>query len=403
MQYTYKAKKATGEIITSTEEFESKVDLYKKLHQEGLVMISVDENAKKTFLNYKINFFGKRVKMHEKIVFARNLAVMLNAGLTLSRGITIIAKQSKNQYLKEILENIDQQLRSGKTFNETLTHYPKVFPPIFVSMVAAGEESGKLAEALETIGSQMEKNYLLMKKVKGALIYPAVIICLMGVMGIFMLVYVVPTLTSTFKELNVDLPIMTQIIIGISDFLRAHYLIGLIGAFVLVSGIISLAKRPGGKRFLDTVVLKLPVIGTLVKEVNAARTARTLSSLLGSGVSVVDSLHITADVLQNSHYKKVLQEAGRKIQLGSPISTVFVEAEKIYPIYMGEMIAVGEETGELGSMLSKVAQFFEGEVEQKTKDMSTIIEPILMIIVGAGVGFFALSMISPMYSLADKI
>ncbi|MEN9647510.1 MAG: hypothetical protein RLY57_314 [Candidatus Parcubacteria bacterium] len=403
MKYTYKAKKATGEIVTSTEEFESKIDLYKKLHQEGLILLSVEEKGKKGFLNFQISIFGKRVKMHEKIVFARNLAVMLNAGLTLSRGITIIAKQSKNKYLKEILEIIDKELRTGKTFNEALTRYPKIFPPLFVSMVAAGEESGKLAEALETVGGQMEKNYLLMKKVKGALIYPAVIVCLMGVMGIFMLVYVVPTLTSTFKDLNVDLPVMTQIIIGISDFIRTHYLIGLIGIILLVSGVISLAKRPSGKRFLDTVVLKIPVIGTLVKEVNAARTARTLSSLLGSGVSVVDSLHITADVMQNSHYKNTLQEAGRKIQLGSPISTVFIEAEKIYPIYVGEMIAVGEETGELGGMLSKVAQFFEGEVEQKTKDMSTIIEPILMIIVGAAVGFFALSMISPMYSLADKI
>jgi type IV pilus assembly protein PilC len=403
MKFTYTAKKPTGETVTATEEFESKIDLYKKLHQDGLILVSSEEIVTNSIFKMKINLFGKRVKLHDKIVFARNLAVMLGAGLTLSRGITIIAKQTRGAYFKEVLEKLENDLRAGKSFNEALSNYPKVFPNLFVSMVAAGEESGKLGEALETVGSQMEKNYLLVRKVKGALIYPAIIICLMIVMGIFMLIFVVPTLTSTFKELNVELPLMTRIVIGVSDFLRNHFLAGLIGAIAIISSIIYAAQTPRGKRILDTIILKFPLIGGLVKEMNAARTTRTLSSLLGSGVSVVDSLRITADVLQNSHYKTVLHEAEKKIQIGSSISSVFLEAEKIYPIYVGEMISVGEETGELGHMLSKVAVFFEGEVEQKTKDMSTIIEPFLMVIVGAAVGFFALSMISPMYSLADKI
>jgi type IV pilus assembly protein PilC len=242
-----------------------------------------------------------------------------------------------------------------------------------------------------------------MKKVKGALLYPCIIISLMIVMAFFMLVFVVPTLTSTFKELNVELPLMTRIIVGTSDFLRAYYLLAFAGIAAIIVALRYFLKTVTGKKIFDTVILKFPIIGTLVKEVNAARTARTLSSLLGSGVSVVDSLHITSDVMQNVNYKRVLLEAEKKIQLGSPISGVFLEAEKIYPIYVGEMISVGEETGELGPMLGKVAQFFESEVEQKTKDMSTIIEPFLMIIVGVAVGFFALSMVSPMYSLADKI
>lgn len=403
MRFTYKAKKATGEIVTLTEEFESKIDVYKKLHQEGLTLVSLEEKAKGG-LNMNINIaFLSRVKIHQKIVFARNLAVMLNAGLTLSRGIIIIAKQTKNKFFKEVLENVEKDLRSGKTFNAALTAYPKVFPPLFVSMVAAGEEAGKLSEALETIGAQMEKNYILMKKVKGALLYPGIIISLMVVMGVFMLIYVVPTLTSTFKELNVELPITTKIIIGVSDFMRYNFLIGTTGIIAVIAACIYAARTARGKRFFDTVFLKLPIIGTIIKEMNAARTSRTLSSLLGSGVSVVDSLRITGDVLQNYHYKTVLHEAERKIQLGSPISSVFIEAERIYPIYVGEMISVGEETGELGPMLEKVAAFFESEVEQKTKDMSTIIEPFLMVIVGAAVGFFALSMISPMYSIVDKI
>lgn len=403
MKYTYKVKKPSGEIVTATEEFESKLELYKKMHQDGSVLVSVEEFHSNSIFKMSFSLFGKKVKMHEKIVFARNLSVMLNAGLTLSRGITIIAKQTKNQYLKSVLEAIENYIKTGKTFSDALKLYPKIFPGLFVSMAAAGEESGKLSEALDTVGSQMEKNYTLMKKVKGALLYPAIIICLMATIGFFMLIYVVPTLTSTFRELNVSLPLTTRIIIGLSDFLVAHYFIVLIGLFGSFALFVRLSKTKKGSKILDGVVLKIPIIGELIKEVNAARTARTLSSLLSSGVAVVDSLKITADVLQNSYYKKVLNEAESKIQLGSPISTVFIQAEKIYPVYVGEMIAVGEETGELGQMLSKVATYFENEVEQKTKDMSTIIEPFLMVIVGLGVGFFAISMISPMYSLADKI
>lgn len=403
MRFTYKAKKATGEIITITEEFESKIDLYKKLHAESLTLISLEEKAAKMSLNINIDFLSKRVKIHEKIVFARNLAVMLNAGLTLSRGITIIAKQMKNKYFKEVLEKIEASIRTGKTFNEALSQYPKVFSNLFVSMVSAGEESGKLAEALETVGGQMEKNYLLLKKVKGALLYPGIIVTVMLGIGIFMLVYVVPTLTSTFQELNVELPMTTQFIIAVSDLFRNHFVlfIGLLSAAIM--GLVAAGRTTQGKRVLDLVFLKLPIIGNLIKEMNAARTARTLSSLLTSGVSVVESLKITGNVLQNPFYKEVLAEAEKKIQVGSPISDVFMKAEHVYPLYVGEMMAVGEETGELGEMLVKVAQFFEGEVEQKTKDMSTIIEPVLMVLVGIGVGFFAISMLSPMYSIANNI
>jgi type IV pilus assembly protein PilC len=328
---------------------------------------------------------------------------MLDAGLTLSRGIIIIAKQMKNSYFKETLEKIEASIRTGKTFHEALADYPKIFSNLFISMVAAGEESGKLAESLETVGGQMEKNYVLLKKVKGALLYPSIIITAMLGIGIFMLVYVVPTLTSTFKELNVELPATTQLIISVSDAFRNHFV--LVIAFIagVIIGLIALARTKTGSRLLDKLFLKLPVIGNLIKEMNAARTARTLSSLLTSGVSVVESLKITGNVLQNPFYKEVLAEAEKKIQVGSPISDVFIKSNHVYPIYVGEMIAVGEETGEMGAMLAKVAQFFEAEVEQKTKDMSTIIEPILMVVVGIGVGFFAISMLSPMYSIANNI
>ncbi len=402
MKFNYVAKDSKGEIVKSTEEAVDKSALFKLIQEKGMTLMSLEEVTEKSIFKKQIKLF-ERVSVHEKIVFSKNLAVMLNAGLPLSRALTIMSRQTKNAYLKTILEKVEEVIRGGKSFHEALEDYPKVFPKLFVSMVAAGEESGKLSESLDVIGTQTEKSYLLAKKVKGAMMYPSIIILAMMGIATFMLIYVVPTLTQTFKDLNVDLPVSTQMVIFVSDFMRNNIILGLSIILGVIFAGYSWAKSESGKRFFNWFSLKIPVIGGIIKEVNAARTARTLASLLTSGVSVVESLRITGDVLQNVYYKEVLAEAGKKVQVGEQISAVFTKAENLYPIYVGEMIAVGEETGELGGMLQKVASFFEDEVEQKTKDMSTIIEPFLMIVVGIAVGFFALSMITPMYSLVDKI
>jgi type IV pilus assembly protein PilC len=402
MIFSYKAKNKEGEIVSEVIEVASKTEFYQALQKKELILVSVEEKKSSIFAGGSITIF-KRVSAHEKVVLARNIAVMLNAGLPLSRALTIIGKQTKNVFLKKILSDVEDAIRTGKTFHEALAMYPKVFSSLFVSMAAAGEESGKLADALQVVGNQMEKAYLLTKKVRGALLYPGIIITAMIGIGIFMLMFVVPTLTSTFRELNVELPATTRFIILISDLLQNHFILILIGVGAVIFGLWTMAKTAKGKSILHALSLRIPVIGELIKEVNAARTARTLSSLLTSGVSMIESLRITSDVLQNPAYKKTLKEAGTQVQVGAPISDVFSKASKIYPIYVSEMMAVGEETGELGPMLQKVAQFFEDEVDQKTKDMSTIIEPFLMLAVGVAVGFFALSMITPMYSLVNNI
>jgi type IV pilus assembly protein PilC len=270
-------------------------------------------------------------------------------------------------------------------------------------MVKAGEESGNLAGSLKVIAIQMDKSYALSRKVKGALIYPAVIFSVMVVIGVLMMVYMVPTLTATFKGLGVDLPLSTRIVIGISDFLRNHFLIVFLAVVAVIVTIAALLKTKAGSRAFDYFILHLPVIGTIVKEVNSARTTRTLSSLLSSGVDVVVALGVTEEVIQNSFYKEVLGKAHENIQKGDPISAVFIEHENLYPIFVGEMMNVGEETGKMADMLLGVAAYYEDEVDQKTKDMSTIIEPVLMVIIGIAVGIFAISMLAPTYSLVDKI
>jgi type IV pilus assembly protein PilC len=348
------------------------------------------------------NMFGK-IKTQEKIIFARNLASMIEAGLSVTRALAVMEKQTKNKKLKTLLQDLSEDISKGQSLSESMKKKPEMFSTLFVSMVRAGEESGHLSESLKVVSLQMEKSHTLAKKVRGALMYPAVIVSIMILIGGLMLVYMVPTLTATFEGLGVDLPASTRLVITLSDFLRGNFLLTFLGLVALVVGTIASSKSKKGKRILDTVVLRLPIIGGVVKEINAARTARTMASLLSSGVDIVVALGVTEEVLQNSFYKEVLSEAQKKIQKGEPMSEVFVRYENLYPIFVGEMMSVGEETGKMADMLLGVAVFFEDEVDQKTKDMSTLIEPFLMVLMGIAVGFFAISMLAPTYSLVENI
>ncbi len=400
MLFTYKALQKDGHIIDGEKESENPQELAKALKDEGLVLISTREkNKSKLSMSFSFSTF----KMHEKITFARNLGSMLDAGLALSRAMEVIARQTKNPKTRGVIENINEKVKTGSSFSVALENHPKIFNSLFVSMVKAGEESGNLASSFTNIASQLEKSYLLAKKVKGAMVYPGVILGAMVIVGFFMMTYIVPTLSKTFKELNVELPITTQFIIGFSDFLKNQMIASLILIGLLITGAIVLFKSKFGQKVLDIFVIKAPLFGELAKEINSARTARTLSSLLKAGVPYLQAVQITKGVISNHIYKEILEKAEKRVETGDKISQVFSDNEKLYPAFVGEMVAVGEETGELSEMLLKVAEFYENEVDQKTKNMSTIIEPLLMLVIGIVVGFFAISMISPMYSLVENI
>ena len=402
MKFSYTSITQSGERKSGTREASDKFQLANDLKATGETVLSVTEIKKNTSTSFNLPFFN-RIKNHDKIIFARNLASMLEAGLAVSRALSVIERQTKNAGLKKVVVSINDDIKKGTSLSKAMEAFPDIFPKMFVSMVMSGEESGKLAEALNVVASQMEKSYLLQKKIKGALMYPSIIVFAMLGIGIFMLMYIVPTLTKTFKELGTTLPASTQFIILLSDTFQAHMILVLVSVLVFIALLVMAARTTLGKRFFDFLFLRVPIISELVRESNSARTTRTLSSLLTSGVSVVEALSITKDVLQNSYYKEILEKAKHNIEIGAPMSEVFSGAEKLYPVFVGEMIAVGEETGDLGGTLLKVAVFYEEEVEQKTKDMSTIIEPFLMLFVGIAVGFFAISMISPIYSVVDKI
>jgi type IV pilus assembly protein PilC len=406
-QFTYTGTTKEGEKVTETVEAADKFAVYTIARTNGHIVAKVSEVGSfslEKFLNIeKLNYVLSRVKADELVMMTRNLSSMLNAGLPLSRALSVIERQSSNPRMKGTMQSVRASISKGDPFHAGLKMFPKIFSPLYIAMVRAGEESGGLVTALQTISFQLERSSSLRKKIKGAMIYPAIVIGVMCIIGVLMMIYVVPTLTATFTSLKVELPLSTRIIIGTSDFLSNHGLIALAGFIIFVASFMSASRTRVGTRILNFIYIHLPVIGNLVKQTNSAYTARTLSSLLSSGVDVISALNITEDVLQNVYYKEILQEAALHVEKGSPLSETFIAYEKLYPVLVGEMVLVGEETGQISQMLSELAKFYETEVEQKTKDLSTIIEPILMVVIGAGVGFFAMAMIAPIYSLSDSI
>lgn len=392
----------TGEEISGTIEAMNKTDLAHKLREQGFIPVSINEkeNGPKEFsLLSKLGF----VSGSDRIMFAKNLGVMISAGLPITRALEILSRQTNNKAFSRTIISLMNDTKKGDSLSDAMKKFPKTFSKLFVAMVKTGEESGKLSESLQLAGLQIEKDYTLMKRVKGAMMYPSIILVAMILIGVFMFIYVVPTLVSTFKELNMDLPFSTKVIIFISDSITKHtvfFILFLLAAVVLAIWFLRTEK---GKILIGNIFLKVPLVSPIVKKINSARTSRTLASLISSGVNVVDALSITRDVLQNKKYKEILSLAMSDVQKGIPVSNSFKNAGKLYPILLGEMIAVGEETGKISEMLERLAVFYEEEVAEATKNMSTVIEPILMIFIGGAVGFFAISMIKPMYSMMNGI
>ena len=363
------------------------------------------KNKKQKILSTKIGLSKilKRVSLVDKMLFARYLAVMIRAGISFSRALKVLSEQTKNQYFAEIIGQVNDDIKKGEPLADSLAKHPKIFNELFVNMIRVGETGGNLEEVLGNLAEQMKKDHEVVSKVRGAMVYPAVILIAMIIIGTLMMIFVVPTLLATFRELKMELPFATRMIIAVSDAFQNHGL-AIIAGLPIFFWLFSVAIKTGkGKRYFDFFLLRLPIFGAIIKKVNVARFSRTLSSLTESGVSINKSLSIISRTLTNTYYRESLESATKEIQKGVNLSDTVSCRKKLYPILMVNMIKVGEETGTLGKSLEQVAEFYEEEVRQITENLSSIIEPILMMIIGAAVGFFAISMIQPIYSLTEGI
>ena len=402
MKYRVVIRKEGAPDQTRMMEAESRFAVYDQIQKEGGVVVGLEEGGGGLRLPAWMSItIGSGVKRNEIVQLTKNLSAMLSAGLSISRALSVIERQSGNKRLRAIMAGLSDSVKKGSSFHEALAMYPKVFPEIFVAMARAGEESGSLADALSIVGLQMERSAELVSKVKGAMIYPSIVVTAIGIVAILMLIYVVPTLTKTFTELGVKVPLATQIIVVLSDFMSAHAAL-VLGAIIIfaVGGILFVKSKTGGA-IVITCALYTPVVKELVRETYTARAARTLSSLLSSGVPVLDALAITKEVVHARAFAQVIENAETNVRKGEVLSASFAGHTHLYPILMSEMLAVGEETGKVAPMLKQIAEFYEADVAEKTKDLSTIIEPVLILLIGAFVGVFAVAMIAPIYSLSS--
>ena len=404
-KYLYTAKHLTsgeargGELVAKDDK-----DLAQELRRDGFLVTSVKiiEEAQS---GIQVRFLDRftSVPLKEKMVFTRNLAVMVSSGLTVSRAVHNLSLQTRNKRFQKILQSVYDDVQAGKQLSEGLAKYPSVFNELFINMIGVGEVSGNLEEVLDILALQLEKEHDLLSKVRGALIYPAVIVVAMIGIGILMLTYILPKITQVFKDMEVQLPATTVFIMNLSDFVRNHWIIT-VGIFAgTIVGTQMFAKTDMGRHFFHWLFLRLPIVGNIVTKVNCARFARIHSSLLKSGVSVLNALTIVVRTLGNVYYKEALTAGIEEVQKGTELSKIIEKYPKIFPMLVPQIIQVGEETGKTEIVLQRLAEFYEEEVSQITKNMSSIIEPILMLMIGGSVGFFAVAMLQPMYSVLENI
>lgn len=405
MKFFYTAKNYSGEVKQGELEVQDERDLARQLRADGYILTSSKEIKSDEAEKIKTGFLNKfiTISLTDKLMFTRNLSVMISSGLPLSRAIKNIALQTNKKKFAKILNEVYEKIQAGNSLADSLAKYPGIFNDLFVNMIRVGEASGNLEEVLNILAIQIEKEHELLSKVRGAMTYPSVILAAMIAIGVLMLTYVLPKLTSVFSDMDVKLPASTMFIISISNILKNH---GILVGVIFVGLIIFLRfflMTHAGKKTLAFILINLPLVKNMTIKVNCSRFARIYSSLLRSGVSSVESLKILSQTLTNFYYQNAMKDGMAKIQKGITLSDVIYKYPKIFPVLVPQMIKVGEETGKTEAVLLKLAEFYESEVKHLSDNMSSIIEPILMIVIGSAVGFFAISMLQPMYSIMENI
>lgn len=399
--FNYTAASRDGKQQTGTIEAVDFMAAGHLLKEQGLVPLDLREHSSFNITEYLQGF--ATVPLKAKIAFIQNLDLLLRSGVAAPRAMRIIAKQTANRKFRKIVETLANDVESGKSLHQAMSAYPKIFSHIFLSMIEVGEISGNLEKSLEYLRLQLQREADLKSKTKGAMIYPAVIVTAMVIIGVLLAIFVLPGLTATFKDFDTDLPVLTQIVISISDFAAANSIIVIVGLIIVSSGFVMLLQTPPGKRALHWFLLHMPMIAPITKKINIARFARILGSLMKSGISVVQGLAVTGDALGNVYYKEVVHETANNVKVGKQLTESLAQHDKLFPFIVTQMLAIGEETGNLEQILEQLAEANEAEIDDTMKNLSSIIEPLLLLVIGVVVGFLALALIMPIYNISQSI
>jgi type IV pilus assembly protein PilC len=397
--FTYKGTNRSGASVAGEMNATSKTELQSLLRRQQITPTRMSEKGKE----FNLPTFGGGVKAKELAIFTRQFSVMIDAGLPLVQCLEILASQQENKFFQKVLAGTRSAVEGGSNLSTAMKQYPKVFDPLYSNMVEAGETGGILDTILQRLSTYIEKNVKLKAAVKSALIYPVGVISIAGGVITLLLWKVVPIFATLFAGLGVDLPLPTKIVIGLSHFIGSIFgLLIFVGMFAGIFGLKIWYGTQTGRMVMDTIILKLPVLGILMRKIAVARFTRTLGTLISSGVPILEGLDITARTSGNAVVEKALFQVRKALEEGKSLTEPLKDSE-VFPGMVTQMIAVGEQTGAMDAMLQKIADFYEDEVDSAVKDLLTALEPIMIVFLGVVVGGVVISMYLPLFSLIGKL
>jgi len=399
MEFTYQIKNKAGKTIKGVVEAETKNKAISLLKEKGYYIISLKQGAGFQINTKDVNPFS-RISRDETVIFTRQLATMINAGLPLNDALFSLQEQVGSKFamvIKEILERVE----AGQPLGKAISGWPNVFNQVYIASVEAGEAAGVLDQVLLKLADDLEEEKKFRGEIKGALIYPVIIVVMMTIVGAIMMIFVIPKMMALYNELDADLPMATEMLMSISDFAVRFWWLVIVGLGGLVYGFYSFKKTEEGRKKIDEFALRVPVLGPLQKKTILANTTRTLGLLLGTGISLVEALNIVADATGNIVFRQAIKNSARGVEKGRSLSTM-LSSSGVFPPILYQMVAVGEGTGKLDETLVKVSSFFKGEAETAVKGLTTALGPIIMIILAGGVMFLVVAVLMPIYNLTSS-
>ena len=399
--FNYKAKNKEGsDIIGKIEAININV-ASKILSERGLTVVNLKRKRRIKFFDKYFGKFFNRIPVKDLLFFLRELSVLISANIPLIQSLHIIEKQIENKMLRGVILEVADDVEGGSKLSDSLGRFPDIFDSFYINIIKSGETSGKLDEVLNYLTEEEEKNYDMMKKIKGAMIYPAFIFTSLIVVGIVMMVFVVPKLAGVLEESGAELPMSTRILMGASDFFTNFWwviLVGAISIFFIFNVVVKIKK---GKLYWDIIKLNLPIVGSLLQKIYLVRFARSFITLIIGGVSVVESLKIVLNIIDNEHYKNLIARTIKEVEDGRAIVGEFFDDKYVPPMF-SQMMSIGEETGKIPFVLEKIADFYALEIDNTIRNIMTIMEPFIMIIMGIAVGTMVAAIILPMYNLSSS-